>query len=436
MRSRPRPFLSILGAAALLAGCSEAPTAMDPIFSVAGASSVEIWAPQEGGQLRGAQTFRAAVAGLSLSDYTIHWQVDAGPLNAMSNSTAGGPHKTATVDVTSWTWNAEGSYSITFVARHRRGSKLIAQQSVRVNVPQVTNPNPFTGRRLWVNPNSNARRQADAWRSARPADAEQMDKIARQPEGWWFGDWSGDIRSAVAAQTSTITGAGALPVYVAYNVPVRDCNSYSAGGATSASAYRSWIRAFAAGLGSHRAAIILEPDALAAIGCLGVAQRDERYALLADAVSVLKAQGSAVYIDAGHSAWIAASEMALRLQRANIAAADGFALNVSNFQATGNLVSYGTSLSDRVGGKRFVIDTSRNGLGPTPDNQWCNPVGRALGQSPTGATGNARVDAYLWIKKPGESDGTCNGGPAAGRWWADYALGLAQRAPHVPAYTF
>jgi len=75
-----------------------------------------------------------------------------------------------------------------------------------------------------------------------------------------------------------------------------------------------------------------------------------------------------------------------------------------------------------------VIDTSRNGLGPTADNQWCNPAGRALGARPTTATGDPLVDAYLWIKSPGESDGACNGAPAAGVWWADYALGLAQRS--------
>jgi cellulase/cellobiase CelA1 len=38
--------------------------------------------------------------------------------------------------------------------------------------------------------------------------------------------------------------------------------------------------------------------------------------------------------------------------------------------------------------------------------------------------------SYFWIKRPGESDGTCNGGPPAGQWWADYALGLAQRAAY------
>ncbi len=32
---------------------------------------------------------------------------------------------------------------------------------------------------------------------------------------------------------------------------------------------------------------------------------------------------------------------------------------------------------------------------------------------------------YLWIKRPGESDGDCKGGPKAGDWWPEYALGLA-----------
>jgi endoglucanase len=43
-------------------------------------------------------------------------------------------------------------------------------------------------------------------------------------------------------------------------------------------------------------------------------------------------------------------------------------------------------------------------------------------------TGSALLDALLWIKAPGESDGSCAGGPAAGVWWPAYALGLARRA--------
>ncbi|MYV59291.1 endoglucanase, partial [Streptomyces sp. SID4931] len=47
------------------------------------------------------------------------------------------------------------------------------------------------------------------------------------------------------------------------------------------------------------------------------------------------------------------------------------------------------------------------------------------GEAPTTQTGDELVDAYLWIKRPGESDGDCKGGPKAGDWWPEYALGLA-----------
>jgi endoglucanase len=106
--------------------------------------------------------------------------------------------------------------------------------------------------------------------------------------------------------------------------------------------------------------------------------------------------------------------------------ADGFALNVSNFETTQDNMEYGTKISQLLGGKHFVIDTSRNGLGS--NGEWCNPPGRATGEKPTLSTGHPLVDAFLWVKVPGESDGTCRGGPRAGEWWPDYALGLIERA--------
>ncbi len=48
----------------------------------------------------------------------------------------------------------------------------------------------------------------------------------------------------------------------------------------------------------------------------------------------------------------------------------------------------------------------------------------------TTATGEPLADALTWIKAPGESDGTCGGGPPAGQFWVDYAIGLAQRAAY------
>ncbi|MEU6668005.1 glycoside hydrolase family 6 protein [Streptomyces sp. NPDC046727] len=114
----------------------------------------------------------------------------------------------------------------------------------------------------------------------------------------------------------------------------------------------------------------------------------------------------------------------------------------------------GTPSADEL--RHFVIDTSRNGRGawaPEPGKYsgdpeaWCNAPGRGLGPRPTADTGVPLVDAYLWIKIPGESDGSCTrntGGtidpeygivdPPAGAWWPDQAHTLARNA--VPRLTF
>ena len=105
---------------------------------------------------------------------------------------------------------------------------------------------------------------------------------------------------------------------------------------------------------------------------------------------------------------------------------------MSNFFRTGTAVAYGRALSRRLGGAHFVIDTSRNGNGPSLQDdaggpKWCNPPGRAIGRSPTTSTGQPKVDAYLWVKQPGASDGSCRAGaPPAGHWWPEYALQLVR----------
>ncbi len=66
-----------------------------------------------------------------------------------------------------------------------------------------------------------------------------------------------------------------------------------------------------------------------------------RYAI--DKLTAL--DGTAVYVDAGHSAWVPAPEMASRLRAAGIDRADGFSLNVSNYQRTEDLLKYGHEIS-------------------------------------------------------------------------------------------
>jgi endoglucanase len=315
-------------------------------------------------------------------------------------------------------------------------SGIAGQPRASMTSERQRGDNPFKDVYWVIDPESNAHRTAEQWRARRPNDAAALDKIAGQPAAAWIGNWSNPVQVEVDRLVWPITRAGGLPVMIVYNLPYRDCGSYSAGGAGSVEAYRRWIGGVADGIGNRRAVVILEPDGLPMLTkCLTATRQRERVEMVRFAVETLMAlPGVAVYIDAGHSKWVSPEEIAPRLKAAGIDRADGFALNVSNYQATDTELAYGRALSARLGGKHFVIDTSRNGNGPPtgvpPDDEraWCNPDGRALGTPPTTRTGEPLCDAFLWLKRPGESDGRCNKGPAAGMWWPQKALEMARNA--------
>ncbi|CAM5310808.1 hypothetical protein SCYAM73S_03902 [Streptomyces cyaneofuscatus] len=93
----------------------------------------------------------------------------------------------------------------------------------------------------------------------------------------------------------------------------------------------------------------------------------ERYQLLSEAVAAPSKAlpNTKVYLDAGNPDWIdEPAKMAQPLREAGVERADGFSLNVSNFQSNDSVKTYAEQLSDAVGGSHFVIDTSRNGNGP------------------------------------------------------------------------
>jgi endoglucanase len=306
-----------------------------------------------------------------------------------------------------------------------------ADAEAAANVPpRVKGQNPFAGVHLYVNDYSLAAMAAQNLKASHPSEAKLLEKIAVQPTGQWVGEWSGDVETAVHNLGKATNAKGMVPVIVAYNVPNRDCGQYSAGGSASPEAYRKWIHDFAKAAGPFRMIVVLEPDALGLLTqCLSPPDQKARLALLKDAVEVLEATpGVSVYIDAGHAKWIPAPEMARRLVGAGVASADGFALNTSNYISTEESIAYGHAVSAATGAKHFIIDTGRNGNGATTDAKWCNPDGRALGSAPTTNTGDPLVDSFFWVKPPGESDGTCNGGPKAGDFWPEAALGMAKRA--------
>ncbi|TFV56135.1 1,4-beta-glucanase [Mycobacterium sp. PS03-16] len=290
-------------------------------------------------------------------------------------------------------------------------------------VQLASDANPLVGRPFYVNPASKGKRAAQG-------DPDPLlNAVVNTPTAYWMDHLS--TPAVDAKYIADAQAAGTMPILALYGIPNRDCGSFAAGGFGSAGAYRGWIDGVAGAIGGGPAAVILEPDALAMADCLSPGQQQERFELIRYAVDTLtRNPGTAVYVDAGHPRWVAADVIAGRLNQVGIEKARGFSLNTANFFTTEESIGYGQAVSGMTGGKPFVIDTSRNGAGPVEGDPlyWCNPSGRALGVAPTTATGHPQVDAFLWVKRPGESDGSCRGAPGAGTFVNQYAIDLARNA--------
>jgi len=279
--------------------------------------------------------------------------------------------------------------------------------------------------------------QAARWVAMNPGDSRMpviRDRIASVPQGRWF---TQNNPSTVASQVSSYVGAaaaaGKIPILVVYNIPNRDCGGASGGGLSDHGAYRAWIDQVAAGLQNRPALIILEPDVLPIMSsCLSSGQQAETRASMAYAGKRLKAGSSQarVYFDIGHSNWLSPSEAASRLVAADIAnSADGISTNVSNYRSTSAEVAFAKNVINATGISRLqaVIDTGRNGNGPQ-GSEWCDPSGRAIGTASTNSTGDAKIDAFVWVKPPGEADGCI---ASAGQFVAQRAYDLAIAAGPV-----
>jgi len=281
---------------------------------------------------------------------------------------------------------------------------------------------------LYRHPRSQVLDWVDAHRSD-PRRPLIESRIAARPAAVWFPAHNpGAVTGQVRAVTAAAAAAGRTPVLVPYAIPDRDCGGASEGGAPGLGAYDAWMEDFAAGLGNGPVIVILEPDAIALSDCLSAAQRAARFASLARAGRTLHAAAprAKVYFDGGHSGWHTAAKQAAALREAGAATSgDGIFTNVSNFHTTADETAYARRVLAALGGPPglgAVIDTSRNGNGAPKAGEWCDPAGRALGRAPTTDTGAAGIDAYLWVKLPGESDG-CKG--SAGSFTPDYAYELA-----------
>ncbi|WP_433975494.1 glycoside hydrolase family 6 protein [Tunturiibacter lichenicola] len=382
----------------------------------------------------------------------------------------------------------------------------VTSVAIKVNAQTLTDKTLPTNTRFFVpQPASGSIQQAvDLLEKFQLKNALLIAAMEATPQAVWLtGNTAAQTASTVTNTLREANFQRAIPLFVLYNIPGRDCGSYSAGGAENTTDYETWVDAIAGAIGNQKVVIMLEPDAIADLpsDCgydptqVNIPEAvASRYAQINYAITRLEQQPkTSVYIDAGNSHWQAVPVITQRLITAGVQQAQGFFSNVSNFNLStyeskfdtwvSACMAFGMNPADggwRLGNysycasqyysplgtvnpndittwvytdewfqqnmgsavptTHFVIDTSRNGQGPfnaasyanPPYNQpasvittlsnggWCNPPARGLGTPPTAKTGVALLDAYLWVKTPGQSDGTCDSAGGARAW--DYSV--------------
>jgi endoglucanase len=304
-------------------------------------------------------------------------------------------------------------------------------------------PNPLVGTKWFVDRMEPAYMNWASWtRRGENSKANSIWKLAREPRFRWFGRFTRPrMQKKVRGFLDRVQcdQPGAVPFMAVMRHIGNSCQpGYLAGGEAEDRRTMKWYEDFAEVIGDARVVIGFEPDSLGTIDCLAPHRRDDRLEVLRHGVDVLSQLPNAtIYLEAGASDWEPAARTAKQLRVIGIHKVRGFMLNVTHHDWTRANVQHGLEISRMVGGKPFVISTSYNGRGPLHYRKWlnrekhiwrritvwCHPGLRGLGPAPTTQTSHPKVDAYLYINRPGYSAGACNGGPLpVGTWWAERAL--------------
>lgn len=224
---------------------------------------------------------------------------------------------------------------------------------------------------------------------------------------------------------------GTTPLVTLYNAPGKESGSWPPSGndrgANGGADYMNYIQQVSDIIGDTNAVVTVEPDSFALGG--GVAD-SERMAPIFDALEYMQANNAnaRLYLDVGHSEWLSEEQVISALTqdvngRSLASLADGVSLNVSNHHTTESQAAYAKAIYDATG-LTSIIDTSRNGNGYV-NGHW-DDYGAGLGVAPTTNTGYAWVDAYLWVKPPGEWDAPGKGGG----FDEGYAQSLIDNSPY------
>jgi cellulose 1,4-beta-cellobiosidase len=355
---------------------------------------------------------------------------------------------------------------------------------------ETSRRNPFLDVNFFLNPEYVASVEATA--KAFPAEADAIRKVEQYPTGLWLDSiahvanlplWLGEARKQQQA-----SGKPTLSLVIVYDMPNRDCAANSSAGElkvseNGAARYRTeFIDVIAKHFKDFSElpiVVILEPDSLGNLVTNMNLPRcaDSRSAYIEStvyAIQKLQLPNVSIYLDAAHAGWLGWDhhrEALIRVYKKVLKQAGGydmirgFATNVSNYTHLYNrdgmamessdpcynemvyVKKLAVGLSDYgVRNKGFIIDTARNGKGGIRKvwGRWCNIKGAGLGERPRAAPAPF-IDAYFWIKPPGESDGISDptqprfdaecasdesapGAPQAGVWFQSYFVDLVRNA--------
>ena len=349
-----------------------------------------------------------------------------------------------------------------------------------LDLPTAPGPNPLTGANFFIpgpahgsaagaiaqlvgmNPKNFA--DSESWASfahqlstgrlaaklaASPGLAHQvaeLSKIASQPEAQRFSIYSeGGGPGAIFGQAEKIfcdnmtADPGSIPIIDTYFLHP------ALGGCPTAQqilaygpTFRRRVDEMAAATGRRPAVYLLELDAIGSSSCIEkIGAMPEWEADLRYEMTAMEAlPHTVVYIEGGYSDSNSVGYTARILNAIGVNKIRGFFTNDTHENWTVDEVRWAQKISKLTHGAHVIVDTADNGNGPKVNrdrvkygnDDLCNPPDRSLGPMDTTVTGSADVDAFLWTHPPGNSSGSCAGGPASGTFWTAYAVGLADRA--------
>ncbi|KAH7359758.1 cellobiohydrolase-like protein II precursor [Pyrenochaeta sp. MPI-SDFR-AT-0127] len=325
---------------------------------------------------------------------------------------------------------------------------ITARAAAACATPVTLSGNPFASRSIYANKFYASEVNSAAAAITNSALAASAKKVASVGTFLWI-----DTRAKIAVVEDGIKDVpcNQIAALVIYDLPGRDCAAKASNGELAVgeinvykTQYIDPIVTILKKYPNTAIALVIEPDSLPNLVTNINLQTCKDSASgyregVAYALKQLNLPNVAMYIDAGHGGWLGwndnlkpgAQELASVYKNAGSPKqVRGIATNVAGWNAYDLTPGEFSKDSDAQWNKaqneklyvslfspelvsagmpgQAIIDTGRNavqGLRKAWGN-WCNINGAGFGVRPTGSTGNSLVDAFVWVKPGGESDGT------------------------------